>query len=341
VHILPSFVPAGGFDKVDARVEVEYPRIGLGTLLARAKGEPRKVNRETLDARMAAAEKLVLPTGKAVFRLYDDATHGDLVPNNAYWTATLTGIGATDGPYTMRFIFDLTKDGCTTRRELTTSTFVDVRPEPAASNLHVISQIATPSGLHTMVEITPADRFGNLWGPGRLNARSCDPANACKIDLQASADSGSGTYSIALDTAKGTSGVRLQAAGGSFDVALPCPNCARLAGLKIEVARPYEHSKTTATVRLDKPAPKGGALIFVASTNPLAASVPANVSIRSGENQASFEVTLHHAPAGPAVASLTATYGDSEVRTAVSVLPLIWKESKRSEPGTPRPVHVH
>ena len=155
-HILPSFVPAGGFDAVDARVEVEYPRVGLGTLLARAKGERRRVDGELLDARMAAAAKLVIPTAKAVFPLFDDATHGDLLPNNAYWTAALTGIGATDGPYTLHFVFDLTKNGCTTRRELLTSTYVDVRPDPKASNVHVVSQVATASGgWRTLVELTP------------------------------------------------------------------------------------------------------------------------------------------------------------------------------------------
>src|SRR5262249_22599785 len=84
VRILPSFLRAGGFDKADAGVEVEYPRTGLGTLLARAKGEPRRVDGELLDARSAAAAKLVLPTATAVFPLFDDATHGDLLPNNAY-----------------------------------------------------------------------------------------------------------------------------------------------------------------------------------------------------------------------------------------------------------------
>src|SRR5262249_25292011 len=153
-----------------------------GTLLARAKGEPRRVNGEILDARMAAAAKLTIPTDKAVFPLFDDGTHGDLLPNNGYWTAALTGLGATDGPYTLHFIFDLTKNGCTTRRELTTTTFVDVRPDPKASNVRVLSQTAIPAGgWRTQLELTPADRFGNLWGPGRLGARGCDPAVACRI----------------------------------------------------------------------------------------------------------------------------------------------------------------
>jgi hypothetical protein len=341
-HILPSFVPAGGFDKVDARVEVEYPRVGLGTLLAQAKGEPRRVKGEVLPARIAAASKLAIPTAKAVFPLFDDATHGDLLPQNAYWTAALTGIGATDGPYTLHFIFDLTKNGCTTRRELVTSTYVEVRPDPKASKLHVVSQIATPSGgWRTLVELTPADRFGNLWGPGRLQARGCDPADACRIDQESVVDSGTGTYRVAIETPAGSAGVRLLAAGGSFDLPLPCPRCARLAGLRVEAARPFEHSSTKAAVRLDQPAPAGGALIFLASTNPLAASVPASVRVPAGSNEAPFVVTLHHAHDGPAPASLTATYGGSEARTTVTVLPVASKPSQTARPAAPHPPHQH
>jgi hypothetical protein len=334
-HILPSFVPAGGFDKVEARVEVEYPKIGLGTLLARAKGEPRRVNDEILDARMAAAEKLVIPTATATFPLYDDATHGDLVPNNAYWTAALTGIGATDGPYTLHFIFDLTKNGCTTRRELVSSTYVDVRPDPAASNLHVVAQTATAlGGWRTLVELTPADRFGNLWGPGRLEARGCAPAGACTVDLKSVVDSGTGTYQVAIETPPGAPGMRLLAAGGSFDLPLPCPGCARLAKLEVEAAQPFEHSSTRATVRLDKPAPAGGAVVFLSSANPLAASVPESVAVAAGETQAVFTVTVHHAHDGPAPANLTATYGGSEARTTVTVLPIAWQKSAAA-PTTP------
>jgi hypothetical protein len=339
-HILPSFVPAGGFDAVDARVEVEYPKVGLGTLLARAHGDPRVVNRERLDARLAAASTLTVPTGTAVFPLYDDGTHGDEVPANAYWTGPLNGIGATDGTYTLHFIFDLTKNGCTTRRELTASTYVAVRPDPNHSHVHVVTQTATPNGgVHTVVELTPTDRLGNLWGPGHLEAKGCDPVEACTIDPQSIVDSGSGTYQVAIDTPPHARGVRLLAAGGSFDVSLPCPGCPRLADLRLDGALLFEHGSARATLRLDKPAPAGGALVLLSSANPLAATVPPSVSLAAGETQAVFEVTLHHAHGGPAFSTLLASYGDSEARATVKVLPLSWKEGL-ARPVTP-PSHQH
>jgi hypothetical protein len=342
VRILPSFVPQGGFDHVDARVEVEYPKIGLGTLLARAKGERREVKGELLTPRMAAASKLVIPTGKATFPLYDDGTHGDLVPNNAYWTGALHGIGATDGTYTLHFIFDMTKSGCTTHRELTTSMFVDVRPDPKASKFHIVSQAAAPGGgWRSVVELTPADRLGNLWGPGRFEARGCDPADSCRIDADSLADLGDGTYRFTVDTPAGMAGVRMNVAGGSFDLTPPCGNnCPRLMALQLGAARLFEHSFSKATVRLDKAA-KDGATVFLSSSNPLAASVPASVRIAPGSDQATFDVTLHHAHDGPAVARIAAMVGSSEASAKVTVLPLAWKESVMNPPRTPPAVHQH
>jgi hypothetical protein len=253
----------------------------------------------------------------------------------------LTGLGATDGPYTLHFLFDLTKNGCTTHRELVTSTYVDVRPDPKASRVHVVSQAASPAGgWRTLVELTPADRFGNLWGPGRLDARACEPADACRIDPGSVVDSGTGTYRVAIDTPAGTAGIRLLAAGTRFDLALPCPTCPRLAGLEVAAAKPFEHSSTQAVVRLAGPAPAGGALVYLASANPLAASVPASVRIPAGATGASFVVTLHHAHDGPATARLTATYGGGEARAAVTVLPLAWKASA-ARPAAARVHHPH
>ena len=64
-------------------------------------------------------------------------------------------------------------------------------------------------------------------------------------------------------------------------------------------------------------------------------------AIPAGESQASFPVTLHHAHDGPALANLAATYGASDARTGVTVLPIAWKERNSAKPpATPKP-HVH
>ena len=338
-RILPSFVPAGGFDSVDARVEVEYPRIGMGTLLSKNRKDQRRVRGELLDARMATASALSLPTGKATFPIYDDGTHGDLIPNNAYWTGRMHGIGATDGPYTLRFMFDLTKNGCTTHRELTSSMYVDVRPDPKHSVVKAWSPAVTASGIRTFVDITPADRFGNLLGPGRADVFSCSAGGACDIDPRSVVDFGDGRYRLAIDTPR-VAGMRLMVAGGAFDLPLPCPECARLAGVKISAPRSFEHSTTVGEVRLDKPAPDGGALITLASASPAAATVPPSVLIPAGASQATFEVKVHHANEGPAIAAISAAYAGTQSQASVTVAPSAWKTSE-NQPARPATPHHH
>ncbi len=339
-RMLPSFVPAGGFDQVDARVEIEYPTIGMGTLLAKYKRDGRQVRGELLNPRMAAAAALTLPTAKATFSIYDDGTHGDLIPNNAYWTGTLNGVGATDGPYTMRFIFDLTKNGCTTHRELTSSMYVDVRPDPKHSVVKAWSPTVTASAIRTFVEITPSDAFGNLLGPGRADAFSCQPAGACTVDSQSVVDFGDGRYRLAIDSPR-AAGLRLMVAGGAFDLALPCPECARLASVKIAAPRSFEHSTTAGEVRLDKPAPDGGALVFLASSNPMATTLPASVLVPGGSSQATFEVNVHHAHDGPAIATITAAYAGAQVQASVTVAPSAWKAVVEAGSSRPPTQHHH
>src|SRR5262249_55323533 len=105
-----------------------------------------------------------------------------------------------------------------------------------------------------------------------------------------------------------------------------CPTCARLTTLELTAPHAFEHSSATATLHLDRPAPAGGALVFLSSANPLAASVPASVTIPAGATAAAFTVTIHHAHDGPAPANLPATYGASEARATLTVQPIAWQQ---------------
>jgi hypothetical protein len=200
------------------------------------------------------------------------------------------------------------------------------------------SPIVTASGIRTFVEITPSDAFGNLLGPGRADAFSCQPAGACTIDPKSVVDFGDGRYRLAIDSPR-TAGLRLMVAEGAFDLPLPCPECARLAGVKIADPRSFEHSTTAGEVRLDKPAPDGGALVFLASTNPMAATLPPSVLVPAGSSQAAFQVSVHHAHDGPAIATITAAYAGTQVQAPVTVAPSAWK-AVEARPSPP-PQHHH
>ena len=59
VRMLPSYVRSGGYDVVNARVEVEYPTVGLGTRFCEVGLLPETTSGgETLDPREATIQTL-------------------------------------------------------------------------------------------------------------------------------------------------------------------------------------------------------------------------------------------------------------------------------------------
>jgi hypothetical protein len=341
-RILPSYLPSGGFDQVDARVEVEYPKVGLGTLLTNQRDRrKREVRGEELDARTDALTKITVPTGKAIFPLYDDGTHGDLHPGNYYWTGTLHGLGATDGAYSLRYMFDFTKSGCTTHREIRTNVYVDVRVDPKASSSQVISQLKNADGgYRTSIRLMPADRYGNLWGAGRLDHVDCLPQKLCTVAKDDIVDNGDGSYTVTVSTSPNLAGVRLLPAGASFDFPLPCERCPTVKQIELTKPKVNEHSFTNGTVRLSGPAPPGGAEIYLTSSNTGAATVRHTVIVNEGEKEAPFEIAAHYAHSGPALSTISARYGDAESAATLIVLPLLKKGGKPIEPPS-KPVHQH
>ncbi len=74
-------------------------------------------------------------------------------------------------------------------------------------------------------------------------------------------------------------------------------------------------SSSTGTVTLDIPAPVGGALVSLSSSNTAAAQVPATVTVPAGQTSATFSVTTSPVAADTTV-TITASY-NSAVRTAL------------------------
>jgi hypothetical protein len=327
VRILPSYNRAGGYDHVDARVEVEYPTIGLGTLLAKERPrQPTQLRGEMLDARAAVLAKLNIPTKTATFPLFDDGTNGDIYPGNGFWTGKLPGLGHVDGMYKFRFVLDLTADGCTTRREAVQSVFVDLGVDPKSSDVKVVDTTLLANGkLLSGIQIRPADRFGNVLGPGRLGTVSCGPADECNIDHEKLVDHSEGSYTINLVTAPDVASVRLRAFGTSFDFRIPCEACPRLSAAGLERSTISEHSSLKGSVRLTGPALKGGvggALVYLTTSDRLVAQVPESVIVPAGQDSASFRIRVLHAHQGPAQVNISATYG-GQVRTRIlTVTPL-------------------
>lgn len=324
VRILPSYHRAGGYDHVDARVEVEYPLVGLGTLLARqGLRDTARLRGELLDPRAAALAELEVPTDTAVFPLFDDGTNGDQHPGNGQWTGKLVGIGAVDGTYRLRFIFDVTAGGCTTRREVAHSIVVELGTDGGSSGVKVGASDSVDGRIRTRVVLRPADRYGNLWGPGRAGKVTCGPGRECQV--QGVEDLGGGAYEVTVLTAPGTAGVRLDGFNTRFFVPVPCKDCPRLGSLELQRRTVQEHSSVRGRLSLTGPAPAGGlggALIHLQSSAPLTAAVPESLLVRAGATQVDFPVRVRHAHESPVTVTISAHYG-GEVRTrSLTVRPL-------------------
>jgi hypothetical protein len=339
VRMLPSNIRRGGWDKVDAKVEVEYPKLSVGELLARqGLGEPQVVDKERIDPRTAALAKINLPTATKTYQLYDDGTHGDLYANNAYWTAELTGLGKTDGPYKLRYMFDLTAGNCTTHRELLQSFYMDVGVDPKSSKISLGAASAVTNGWRKFdVDLRPVDVSGNPLGPGRTASLACAPKDSCRVEPKL-IDAGRGVYKATAEVAPKVGSIQLRAFGTAFDVAVPCDKCPQLASIKIEPTAVQNYQPAEATLTLSAPAPstpEGGAVVFLSSNLTTAASVAQSVVVPAGKTTVAVPLTVYHVHDEPGNVTISAVYGS---QTKTGSLTVSDPDARKSTKKTP---HYH
>jgi hypothetical protein len=169
-----------------------------------------------------------------------------------------------------------------------------------------------PNGWHKFdVSVAPADSSGNFLGPGRNTTVLCAPKDSCRVEPKP-VDAGKGIYKIALEVAPNTGTVHLDAFDAEFNVPTACPNCPRLASLKVEPAAVMNYQKAEATITLSAPAletPDGGAVIFLSSDERTAASVPDSVVVPAGKTSVTFPITVYHVHNAPEEVTLSAAYG--------------------------------
>jgi hypothetical protein len=222
-RVLPANVPQGGYDVSDVRVEVERPTVGVGQTLLNV-GPQASGATPSADGPNGRAAALGvstrIPTTIQSFVLNDNGVDGDVEPRNAYWSRTIPdsdtpGTCLVDGMYRMHFTANFTKNGCTTRRELVRSTFVDVGVDTRVSNL-----VVTPQTNGMLVNICPQDRCGNKSGWGRRI--SCKPSPGCDCSGPSDVvDHGDGCYSITVHSSPGVGTCTIDGTGKPIDVVVP------------------------------------------------------------------------------------------------------------------------
>jgi hypothetical protein len=221
-RVLPANIPAGGYDVSDVQVEIERPTTGVGRTLLNVGPQPPGATSSADGAagRSAALRATIpIPTVKQTFGMNDDGIDGDLLAHNGYWTRLIPdsdtpGQCLVDGMYKMHFTARFTKNGCTTRRELVRSTFVDVGVDPRVSNLAV-----TPIAGGMSVHICPQDRCGNPSGWGRQI--TCSPTPGCTCAPSDIVDHQNGCYDITVHADPTVATCTIDGTGKPIDVKLP------------------------------------------------------------------------------------------------------------------------
>ncbi len=230
-RVLPANVPAGGYDAATVTVTVERPAAGVGQTLLDVGQQPptSSPDADGFDGRAAAlAATTPIPTLTQTYLLNDSGQDGDVHANNAQWTARIPDSDEpesclVDGMYRLHFKADFTKNGCTTRRELVRSTFIDVGVDPVASGLTV-----SPTAGGMQVDFCPRDRCGNAAGWGRTV--TCGPEPGCSCAPSDITDHGDGCYTVQVQVAPGTGACTIDGAGKPIEVATPNPACVFASG---------------------------------------------------------------------------------------------------------------
>jgi len=95
----------------------------------------------------------------------------------------------------------------------------------------------------------------------------------------------------------------------------------RLLSINLQPESAIGGSSVTGTVSLNGPAPSGGVIVSLTSSNTNAAVVPGSVTIPSGQNSAGFTVTTKPVSSSTPV-TITASYGGDSKTAVLTVVPL-------------------
>jgi hypothetical protein len=189
----------------DAKVDlsVEVPGIALGQLAAEAGLQPPTTVTDAVDAFHATLQAvarraggvLPIPTSQVHVPLYDDGMHddGSMEPDGIY-NHRLKDLTRVEGTYQFRAVATY-GEGCRACREAIWSVHVEPGIDPGCTDVKLVDITDRPDGRHGIIVITPCDRYGNPFGPGRPGGFTVTPLPGVKVNGNIQ-DQGDGSYGV-------------------------------------------------------------------------------------------------------------------------------------------------
>ena len=185
-----------------------------------------------------------------------------------------------------------------------------------ASDFEVVALGWKPSAgpaVLTAVSVNPATVIGGAASTGTATLSAAAPSGGASVALSSSSGSAgvpsnvtvaagatSASFPITTSAVSGTVSAQISGIYGVSRSAILTINPAPAAALSSLTLSPTTISgggTSTGTVKLTAPAPPGGALVSLQSSNTAAATVPGSVTVAAGDVSATFTATAANVPA--------------------------------------------
>ena len=197
----------------------------------------------------------------------------------------------------------------------------------AINGAHVmnVNFTAATATVVSSVSVNPAAVTGPTSATGTVTLNTPAPSGGAVVTLSSSntgaaqvpasvtvaANATTATFTVATNTVSTNTLVTISATYGSTQNTIVTVNAPVVSSVAVSPASVQGGASALGTVSLSGPAPTGGSLVTLASSNTAAAQVPASVTVAAGATAATFTVTSSVVASNTGV-TISATYGQTQ-----------------------------
>ncbi len=227
----------------------------------------------------------------------------------------------------------------------TTATFT-VTSSPVASNTsstisgtYISTRTATltvnAATLNSVI-VSPASVLGGISSTGTVTLNGPAPSGGAVVTLSSSnttaaqvpasvtvaANTTTATFTVTTSPVGANSSVTITGTRGTAHTATLTVTAATLSSVSLSPTSVIGRTSSTGTVTLNGPAPFGGAVVTLSSSNATAAQVPATVTVAANATTATFTVTTNPVATNASV-TITGTRGTAHTATLTVTAPTL------------------